>query len=107
MSESRGRKPRPSSEDNESKVGRTFSTAPNGRDQINSSCSRPTDPALLEFQIRCELAVALVRRGELHLTTAADDLQRHAELRGLIDQYSQDQIQQLMGRVFATLRSRR
>jgi hypothetical protein len=87
-------------------VGGGFSTGSKARNQV-ARISSAAEPALFDFQIRCELTVAAVRHGALDLVAAADQLQAHAETSGLIAEHGQDRIQEILSRPFATLRGHR
>jgi hypothetical protein len=59
-------------------------------------------PAPIEvFRERCEARCLLVANGLMTLQDAVDGLQESAAAQGLIKQYGQDAIQQIMGGSFA------
>jgi hypothetical protein len=62
-------------------------------------------PRLLEiFRERCEARCLLVSNGLMDLQTAVDQLQEVAVAQGLVKQYGQDEIQQVMAESFGRWR---
>jgi hypothetical protein len=60
--------------------------------------------ALEIFRERCEARVLLCANGYLDLQTAVDQLQESAAAQGLLKQYGQDEIQQILSEAFARWR---
>jgi hypothetical protein len=63
-----------------------------------------TATALEIFRERCEARAMLVANGFMPLIEAVDGMQAAAERQGLVQQYGQDEIQQIMAESFARWR---
>ena len=61
----------------------------------------PEDDHLVAFRKRCMARVAAVRSGKMQLIDAVDALQTVAKQEGLIREFGQDEVQRVLGEVFA------
>jgi hypothetical protein len=62
-------------------------------------------PALIDvLRLRAEARASLVANGYMDLIEAVDGLQQAALKQGLVAQYGQDEIQQILGEAFARWR---
>ena len=68
--------------------------------QINHDQSKRADP-LVVFVARCAARADLCARGYMDLQDAVDGLQEAAEAQGLLKQFGQDAIQQILSESFA------
>jgi hypothetical protein len=71
-----------------------------------ASAARVTSPTELEaFELRCWARARLYAHGELDLHAAIDELQAHAERRGLVADIGQDDVQACMAAAFGPVRA--
>ena len=61
----------------------------------------PEDDRLADFRRRCVARVAAVKSGRMSLVDTVDTLQATAKREGLIEIFGQDEIQRVLGEVFA------
>ncbi len=54
-----------------------------------------------EFRVRCELLTLLVHEGRMSFIDAIDAAQTTATAFGVVDEFGQDEVQQLIARAFA------
>jgi hypothetical protein len=73
------------------------------RRQIDHRESAKPAPLVI-FLVRCEARCLLVSNGLMTLQDAVDGMQAAAEAQGLVAQYGQDTIQQILSEAFARWR---